>query len=513
MGCRRVAGTGRLMSKQRVLIFVVSYNHEAFIETVLKRIPEKVWDNHEYDVEVLVIDDQSRDNTFDRALDYVEAHPHHKVKVLYSPVNQGYGGNQKLGYHYAIQQGFDAVILLHGDGQYAPELLDDMVRPLLDGNADVVFGSRMINRMNALKGRMPMYKWVGNQVLTFLQNKMLRSNLSEFHTGYRAYSIKALKRVPFHLNSNYFDFDTDIIIQMLGTGQRIAEIAIPTFYGDEISYVNGWRYGLLILLTTLRSRIVRLGLLYDVRFDYERINEQYSLKSGYPSSHQFALDRVNAGAKVLDLGSGTGYVTKALHDRGAEVISVDRYIHPAAALYSVDTFEAEVEALDLDEVDLDQLDIILMLDIIQRLKDPEGFMLKLRRQYARHNPPKLIITTANVGFFIPRLMLLLGQFNYANRGILDRDHRRLFTFASLKRLLSSTGYDVLEVHAIPAPYPLAIGDNFVSRSMLAINRVLNKLLPGVFAYQMAFVVRPRPTIEHLLANAEDVSEQKRAERV
>jgi glycosyltransferase involved in cell wall biosynthesis len=501
------------MSKQRVLIFVVSYNHEAFIKTVLGRIPDTVWENPHYDLEVLIIDDQSKDQTFHRAMDYAEMYPQRKIKVLYSPVNQGYGGNQKLGYHYAIQQGFDAVVLLHGDGQYAPELLDDMVRPILKGDADVVFGSRMINRMNALKGRMPLYKWVGNQVLTFLQNKMLNSHLAEFHSGYRAYSTSALKRVPFQFNSNYFDFDTDIIIQMLGTGQRILEIPIPTYYGDEISYVNGWRYGLLILLTTLRSRIVRLGLLYDSRFDYEETNEYYTLKVGYASSHQFALDRVKADMHVLDLGSGPGYMTKALHDQGAKVISVDRYIHPAAAVYSIDTFQSEIEDFDLNEVNLDKLDLILMLDIIEHIKDPEGFMLRLREQYARHHPPALIITTANVAFLIVRIMLLIGQFNYSKKGILDRDHRRLFTFGSMKRMLRATGYDILEIHAIPAPFPLALGDHALSKLLLAINQLLNKLVPGMFSYQMAFVVRPRPTIGHLLANAEETSQQKLAERV
>ncbi len=497
------------MSKQRVLIFVVSYNAAAFIASVLDRVPETVWDNPDYDLEVLVIDDQSQDQTFERANDYIAAHPDRQIKILYSPVNQGYGGNQKLGYHYAIEQGFDAVVLLHGDGQYAPEFLDNMIRPIINDEADVVFGSRMLNRMDALKGKMPLYKWVGNQILTFCQNKLLGSHLSEFHSGYRAYSTSALNSVPFKFNSSYFDFDTDIIIQMLDSGQRIMEIPIPTYYGDEISHVNGWRYGLLILLTTLRSRAVPLGLLYDPRFDYDDTNEYYTLKLGYPSSHQFALDRVTDGMQILDLGSGPGYMTKALHDQGAQVISVDRYIHPMAELYSQQTLQSEVEDFDLD---VEKLDLILMLDIIEHIHDPEAFLLKLRRQYARHDPPKLIITTGNVAFAVVRLMLLLGQFNYGKKGILDRDHRRLFTFGSMARTLKATGYDILEVHAIPAPYPLAVGDNGLSRTLLKLNQAFNRVFRGLGAYQMAFVVRPRPTIDHLLANAHDASEQRLAER-
>jgi glycosyltransferase involved in cell wall biosynthesis len=500
------------MSDQtRVLIFVVSYNAEAFIASVLDRIPEAIWNHPDYTAEVLVIDDQSTDHTFERVADYITQHPDRHIRVLYSPANQGYGGNQKLGYHYAIEHGFDAVVLLHGDGQYAPEYLDEMIQPFIHDEADVVFGSRMLRRMDALKGNMPLYKWLGNQCLTWMQNKLLGSHLSEFHTGYRAYSIRALQRVPFQFNSNYFDFDTDIIIQMLDTGQRIQEIPIPTYYGDEISYVNGWRYGGLIMLSTLRSRLVPKGILYDPRFDYEDTNMHYTLKTGYPSSHQFALEQVQPAMTILDIGSGPGYMTKALHDRGAQVISLDRYIHPMTALYSLRTIECEVEEYAIETEDVD-VDLILMLDIIEHIRDPEGFLLRLRRRYARHNPPTVAITTGNIGFIIIRVMLLLGQFNYGKKGILDRDHRRLFTFGSLKRTLMLTGYDILEVRSIPAPFPLALGDNALSRGLLAINQLLNRFLPGLFAYQMAFVVRPRPTISHLLADAEDTSAQRLAAR-
>lgn len=496
-----------MQDRARILIFIVSYNAEAFIESVLSRIPTNVWENSAYETEVLVIDDQSKDQTFERVADYMEQNPHRKIHALYSPVNQGYGGNQKLGYHYAIEHGFDAVVLLHGDGQYAPELLDDMIRPILEDKADVVLGSRMIDRMEALRGKMPLYKWLGNQVLTFVQNKLLGSNLAEFHTGYRAYSTKALRRVPFAFNANYFDFDTDILIQMINTGQRILEIPIPTYYGDEISHVNGWRYGLLILFSTLRSRLAPMGLLYDRRYDYDETNEYYTLKLGYPSSHQFALDRVKPGMTVLDVGSGPGYMTKALHDQGAKVISLDRYIHPMTELYSLRAIECEVEDYDLAQEDVD-VDLVLMLDIIEHIHDPEAFLLRLRSRYAFRNPPTVVITTGNVAFFVVRLMLLFGQFNYGKKGILDRDHRRLFTFGSLKRTLRATGYDILEVKGIPAPYPLAVGDNVLARLLLGINGLLNRFFSGAFAYQMAFVVRPRPTIDHLLEHAQHTGQQK-----
>jgi len=221
-----------LPSKPKLLVFIVAYNAATTITDVLSRIPQEL---AVFDTEVLVIDDSSSDDTFERAktLAATEKLPF-KTKTLFNPMNQGYGGNQKIGFHYAIENQFDFVALVHGDGQYAPEKLPDLVKPLVDGDADAVFGSRMIKGQSALKGGMPLYKFVGNKILTRIQNTLLGSNLSEFHSGYRIYSVKALKKIPFDLNTNDFHFDTEIIIQLLRAQLRIKELHIPTYYGDEI---------------------------------------------------------------------------------------------------------------------------------------------------------------------------------------------------------------------------------------------------------------------------------------
>src|SRR6266404_1599408 len=170
--------------KKRVLILIVSYNAENFIESVLARIPDEIWDNEHFYTEVLIIDDQSSDDTYRRACDYGSRSKKTNLTILYNPANQGYGGNQKIGYHYAIENAFDVVALLHGDGQYAPEWIGQMIQPILTQEADAVFGSRMIRKREALQGKMPLYKWLGNQILTTIQNGTLGSNLSEFHSGY-----------------------------------------------------------------------------------------------------------------------------------------------------------------------------------------------------------------------------------------------------------------------------------------------------------------------------------------
>jgi glycosyltransferase involved in cell wall biosynthesis len=227
------------LAQKRVLIFIVAYNAERTISSVLSRIPPELRNRN---VEVLIIDDSSKDKTFAAGLQHEDRNGDFRITILRNPENQGYGGNQKLGYHYAIENNFDVVALVHGDGQYAPEKLPALLAPLVRGEADAVFGSRMINKQDALTGGMPFYKWIGNQVLTTYQNVMLGSQLSEFHSGYRLYSVAALRQLPFERNSNDFHFDTDIIIQLHFANMRIVELPIPTFYGDEICHVNGVKY-------------------------------------------------------------------------------------------------------------------------------------------------------------------------------------------------------------------------------------------------------------------------------
>src|SRR4029450_11498350 len=153
----------------------------------------------EYDCEVLIVDDASRDRTAEIGREYERAHPQIRLKVLRNVYNQGYGGNQKVGYAFALREGFDFVAMVHGDGPYAPEELPKLVAPLAGGKADAVFGSRMMPPSAALKGGMPFYKFAGNRILSRIQNFLLEANLTEFHSGYRVYSVAALKRVPFQL--------------------------------------------------------------------------------------------------------------------------------------------------------------------------------------------------------------------------------------------------------------------------------------------------------------------------
>lgn len=476
----------------KILIYIVAYNAEKTISQVLGRIPASL---RQAGVEVLVIDDSSRDETFQMGkktlIDGL------RITVLRNPVNQGYGGNQKLGYHYALEQGFDVVALVHGDGQYAPEKLPSLLEPILEGRADAVFGSRMMIRGAALKGGMPLYKYVGNRILSISQNWLLRSALSEFHSGYRIYTVRALQRIPFDRNTNDFHFDTEIIAQLLLANQRIVEVPIPTYYGDEICHVNGLRYAWDVIRTCIRVRLHQMSLLFDRKFEVGRIEEKYTIKLGFTSSHTESLKAVKPGAKILDLGCGEGYWAEEAARYGAKVRGVDQY----APISPEGRDDLQFYRADLNQPDLpvspSDFDQIFLLDIVEHLHDPDLFMENLRDATGRKRP-EIILTTANVGFFIVRLMLLLGQFNQGRKGILDRTHTRLFTFRTFRQLLESAGYQVVEIRGIPAPFPLALGDNLLSRSLLALNMGLIKFFPGLFSYQIFVKAIATPTLRHLL---------------
>jgi glycosyltransferase involved in cell wall biosynthesis len=476
---------------KRLLIFVVAYNASSTIASVLRRIPDCL---HSSAVEVLIIDDSSGDDTFWQGIRLQGERPRFKITVLRNPENQGYGGNQKLGYRYAIDNGFDIVALLHGDGQYAPESLPALLAPLVRDEADAVFGSRMLDKRAALRGGMPLYKWIGNQVLTRFQNRLLRTEFSEFHSGYRLYSTRALAELPFERNTNEFHFDTEIIIQLVLKQARIVEQAIPTFYGGEICRVNGMKYALNIVKAMLRARLHQMNLFFDIKFDVH-LEQTYGIKLGFTSSHTVAIEAARPGARVLDVGCGQGYVGRELAKKGCRVTGMDRCIPNKTQ----DRLEFIRWDLDRSEfpVNVSQFDQIMMLDIVEHLKAPEHFMDELRFATGCARP-ELILTTANIGFFATRLMLLCGQFNYGKKGILDATHTRLFTFRSMRELLRQCGYKVIQMRGIPAPYPKALGNSFISRTLVRLNEILIGLSQSLFSYQIFVRAQALPTVHNLL---------------
>ena len=235
----------------KIGILVVAYNAESTIKETISRIPKTSLKSI---YQVLISDDKSIDSTFNVANELKDK-TDLPIKVVTQPLNLGYGGNQKFGYFWAMENNWDIVVLLHADGQYAPEFIEKIIEPIVNENCDVVFGSRMIDKKRALQGGMPVYKWIGNQVLTKIQNLLTNQTFSEWHSGYRAYRISKLRQIPLNKLNNGFRFDTQIILELIKIRAKFKEIPIPTFYGDEVSHVNGLEYAREIIWDTIRHRV------------------------------------------------------------------------------------------------------------------------------------------------------------------------------------------------------------------------------------------------------------------
>lgn len=239
-----------MIGQKKIVVVMPAYNAADTLEMTYRELPDIV-------DEVVVVDDSSQDNTADLAhalgIDHVIRHDN----------NRGYGGNQKTCYETALSLGADIVIMVHPDYQYTPRLVRSMSSLIADGVFDCVLGSRILG-VGALKGGMPLYKYIANRWLTLIQNLLVGHKLSEYHTGYRAFSRNLLTALPLDMNSEDFIFDNQMLLQIIGAGYSIGEVTCPTRYATDASSIAGLpllRYGLGVLAETLIYRLTKLGLI------------------------------------------------------------------------------------------------------------------------------------------------------------------------------------------------------------------------------------------------------------
>ncbi|MEY4631976.1 MAG: hypothetical protein RIQ81_2096 [Pseudomonadota bacterium] len=489
---------------ERNLVIIVAYEAEAHIGSVLSRFPQVIWNNPSW--EVLCIDDASSDRTALIAEEWRRENRRENLIVLRNRDNQGYGGNQKIGYRYAIDRGFDRVVLIHGDGQYAPERVTGIVTLMKQQNADVYLGARTWSYWSARSGGMPRYKYFGNRVLTFLQNRMTGQSLIEYHTGLRAYSVRFLASLAFDLNSNDFHFDTEILLQAFHSEARIVEQPIEAHYGNEICRVNGPVYALKVFVATLHYWMIRAGFLNSPQYRRPQ-SQRYLDKTGSRwSSHGIALRKLTAfkPAKVLDIGCGNGFVAQRLKDAGISIHGIDCDDYSKKVKW--DSFTRM--DLDRDEfrLDVSAFDAVVCLDVIEHLQRPEDFLIAIRNSQKSDTTPVVILCTPNIAFLPVRIALLLGFFNYSDKGILDLDHNRLFTRDSFLRMVRNAGYEVLDTVAVPAPWDFVV-PGVAGRFLAALHTIAARIWPSLFAFQVIAVCKPRQNLAVLLAKAERFSDK------
>lgn len=472
----------------RIGILIVTYNAVTTLTKVLKRITPNVWKNVE---EIAVFDDASQDATYELALGIKALRGVSKLQVLSHPKNLGYGGNQKAGDRYFMEKGFDVVVLLHGDGQYAPEILSHLYHPIVSGQADAVFGSRMMKDYGGpLKGGMPLYKYVGNRILSAFENRALGMHLTEFHSGYRAYSLAALRNIDFSSMTDDFHFDTEIIIKLHHQGYRFKEVPIPTYYGDELCYVDGMKYAKDVARAVRRyKQTCRSVNCYP---EFQEYFVHYPIKQSKYSSHYYARLLTGSHHDVLDIGCGEGFFAAEIAQSGNRITGIDDRVAPANEVFER-YFSADLDegiSTVVEKLDGQRFDRVLLLDVLEHLKSPETILQQVHGALKREG--SVIVSLPNVANIWVRMMLLFGQFNYQQRGLLDKTHLRFFTRKSARRLLEENGYTIGQEHETVIPIELVLGWSEKNVFLRLMNRCLAAatwLMPGLFGYQIMFVAR------------------------
>jgi glycosyltransferase involved in cell wall biosynthesis len=251
------------MDKAKVVVVMPAYNAAKTLHMTYAELPHDIVDL------VILVDDGSKDETLRIARDL-------KLEVFVHDRNYGYGANQKTCYREALRAGAGIVVMVHPDYQYDPTLLPEIIKPIEDGTADVVLGSRLLGG-NVMKQGMPWWKFIANRFLTGLENKVFGLKLAEYHTGYRAYRREALEAANLDMNSDNFVFDQEIMAQFVDAGMRIAEIPVPTRYfaqASSASFFASCRYGLSILGVLLRYQLHRSHLVRQKQF--QSLKQRYS---------------------------------------------------------------------------------------------------------------------------------------------------------------------------------------------------------------------------------------------
>jgi methionine biosynthesis protein MetW len=405
-----------------------------------------------------------------------------RLRVHRLPRDAGFGGARKAAFEYAVRKRFDHVVFMRGDGIHPPEALPELVRPIHDDPNQMVFAYRLL-RMPRTPGGWKLFpNLVAHTLATGFQNRLLGLRLRDYHSGFRLYSMRAIERMPYQLNSDDPHFDMQLVIQCRVLGVPVCEVPVGPLWREYATNAAG----LAEVFRASRCAVdYRLHQLHVLRLGNYFVDEgvRYTFKHSATGSHMQIVRTIEPDSRVLDLGCSQGLLARPLQEKGVRVTGVD--IAPPSA--PIDGLEQFFER-DLDrELELPfgrDFDYVVVSDVIEHLRNRTQ-LLRSARTFLKEGG-RLIISTPNIALWFYRLSLLVGRFEYGPRGVLDETHVHLFTRATFRREVEKAGFYILRERVTALPFEIVFESTGRSRLVRSLNHFyhrLARLWPTMFAYQ------------------------------
>jgi 2-polyprenyl-3-methyl-5-hydroxy-6-metoxy-1,4-benzoquinol methylase len=462
----------------RVALFVFDCAETSVLERVLERIPDAVaaW----FD-EIVIVQERAAAERRPVPRAWFAREPGN-LRVHRLPRDAGFGGARKAAFEYALRKGFDHVVFMRGDGIHPPEELPALVRPILDDPAQMVFAYRSLRLPDAPGSWRLIPNLAAHTLATAFQNRLLGLRLRDYHSGFRLYSMRAIERVPYQLNSDDPSFDMQLVIQCRVLGVPVREVPVGPLWSEYATNAAG---AIEVLRASRCAIDYRLHQLHLFRLGNYFVDEgvRYTFKHSETGSHMQIVHAIAPGSSVLDLGCSQGLLAQPLREKGVRVSGVDIAPQAGAADDLEQYFQRDLD-LPLDLPFGRDFDYVVVSDVIEHLRNRTQ-LLRGARAFLKEGG-RLIISTPNIALWFYRLSLLVGRFEYGPRGVLDETHVHLFTRATFRREVEKAGFYILAERVTALPFEIVFESTGRSRLVRSMNRIyhtLARIWPTMFAYQ------------------------------
>jgi methionine biosynthesis protein MetW len=481
----------------RIGLFLFETSSASALRKTLERIAEPVRECLE---EIALFPGGSPEQELAAAWPELARLPGLRLRLHRTPGDHGYGAERKAAFEHALQAGFDYAIVMCGDGRHPPEGLPQLLHAALFEGRELVVASRLHGRRS-----MPFGSALGHLAASELQNHVLGIRLRDYGSGYRLYSARALRAVPFQLAGDDRSFDVDLSIQHRALGISAAEVSVGPAWREAATAREEVAHGLRACGRALDYRLHQLHVVRRGRYFVDR-GIHYTLKESETGSHRQILEAIEPGSRVLDLGCSQGLLARPLREKQVRVTGVDA--RPAERLAAeLETYHQRDLELPLELPEGRVFDYVVVADVIEHLRN-RAQLLRSARRYLKPEG-RLIISTPNIALWFYRLSLLAGRFEYGPRGVLDRTHVHLYTRDSFRREVQGAGFHILRERVTALPFEVVFESTGRSRLMRSAARAyhgLARLWPELFAYQHILEAEIRILDEEAAAPGKGVPE-------